>query len=411
MVAKNTAPKAPRTPRAAKNTRAAAAPAVAEDTLLLAHATQFIDAGDNALSDLISSLGEPDEIIERAEVESLDLPAAALADPAGDDALNDLMASLEVADEVVTPAAVVAAAPDASTTDMALSDLIASLNAPAVVLAAPAVVEMDDAMLEAAVSSAEATEATVFAATPVGVVDAGAIPSGDASDVPLDPAVIAGEKGEKTKRVPVPRKHYTDKTERLKDKLGTSLGEYSVLTLADAVNEDELAAKMEETMVIIRGMSGKAQNWAVKLVEYLAGKKSSMSEVTLRIFKLLEKDGFVATGATGNLYLDLISKPYSPGAARAMGGNNLAALSGLKIITSVGKGRFVLNPDSLLAMKANSMLFAAPAAPAAVVSEIAAASTPDLTAADFETDETDAAAFEAEDTTSLEAALLDEALL
>lgn len=367
MVAKNTAPKAPRAPRAAKNTRVAAAPAAA-DTLLLAHATQFIDAGDLALSDLISSLGEPDEVVERAEVESLDLPAASLDDPAGDEAFDDLIASLETdepVDEVVMSAA--EAETEAETTDMALSDLIASLEAPAVVYAAPAVVEMDDAMLSAAVSSAEATEASVSATASGGVVDAGAVPTGDASDVTPDNEPAA----EKTKRTPVPRKHYTDKTERLKDKLGSSLGEYSVLTLADAVNEDELTAKMEETMVIIRGMSSKAQNWAVKLVEYLAGKKSSMSEVTLRIFKLLEKDGFITTGATGNLYLDLISKPYSPGAARAMGGNNLAALSGLKIIIADGKGRWVTNPDSLLAMKAQSMLFALPA-PAEVVSKVAA---------------------------------------
>jgi hypothetical protein len=257
----------------------------------------------------------------------------------------------------------------------AMNELIASLNAP---IESDEVIEqahedLDDEMLAAAVSGAEATEAMIAAATPEGVYERGEAPTGAASDYVPDeeeeaPAKVVAakpEKEKKEKRVATPRKHYTDKTERLKDKLGSSLAEYSVLTLADAeVTEAELGAVMETTMVIIRSMSGKAQNWAVKLIENLSGKKSSMSEVTARIFKLLQKDGFISTGMTGNLYLDLIAKPYSPGAARAMGSNNLAMMTHLKIIQADGKGRFVANPDSLLLMKANSMLFSAPVAAA-----------------------------------------------
>lgn len=248
--------------------------------------------------------------------------------------------------------------PDAG--ELALSDLIASLDAPEADEVVEPVVSMTAADLDAAVSSAEATEATISAATPTGVVEAAAVPTGDVSDV-VTVTEAAPEKPAKVKKVATPRKHYTDKVERLKDRMGADLPGYSVLTLADAgVTEGDLSAVTEATMVIIRAMSGKAQNWAVKLVEALSGKKASMSEVTARIFKLLQKDGFITTGATGNLYLDLIAKPYSPGAARAMGGNNLAMMMALRILDADGKGRFVPNEDSLLLMKARSVLFGTP---------------------------------------------------
>lgn len=236
--------------------------------------------------------------------------------------------------------------------DLALDDLIASLNAPDEIMEITTVLTtVDDATLSAAVSSAEATELMVSSATPEGVED-GATPTGDATDVV--PVAAA-----KVKKVAVPRKHYTDKTERLKDKLGAGLSEYSVLTLADAeVSDEELVAKMEETMVIIRSLNKKEQNWAVKFIEYLAGKKSSISEVTGTILKLLHEDGQITTGNEGNVFKKLVARPYSPGAARAMGGNNVGMLKDLKLILEDGKGKYIANPDSLLLMKANSMLFA-----------------------------------------------------
>jgi hypothetical protein len=97
------------------------------------------------------------------------------------------------------------------------------------------------------------------------------------------------------------------------------------------------------------------------MIEFLAGKKASMSEVTSRILTLLHKDGFVTTGNDGNVFKDLVARPYSPGAARAMGGNNIGMLTDLKLIVADGKGKFVANPDSLLLIKANSMLFPAAA--------------------------------------------------
>ena len=256
--------------------------------------------------------------------------------------------------------------------DLALDELIASLSAPDEILETPvttAAVEVtaplvDAAMLSAAVSGAEATEIMVAEATPGGVAE-GAAPTGDTTDV-VDAAPVKKEKAAKEPKAPAtPRKHYTDKTERLKDKLGAGLSEYSVLTLADAgVNEEELQKVMAATMEIIRTMNRKEQNWSVKFIEFLAGKKSSISEVTGTILKLLHTDGHITTGNDGNVFKTLVARPYSPGSARAMGGNNVGFMKDLKMVIADGKGKFVANPDSLLLMKANSMLFA-PAATAA----------------------------------------------
>ena len=247
--------------------------------------------------------------------------------------------------------------------ESALNDLIASLNAPADEIVEPVTSVVDDVVLDAAVSGAEAIDASILFATPEGVVDAGAVPTGDASDVVATKTKTpkAAKTPKKPKPAAVPRKHYADKTERLKDKLGAGLVDYSVLTLADAgVSEAELGAVMETTMGIIRAMNKKEANWAVKFIEYMAGKKASLSEVTSRIFKVLERDGAITTGNDGNVFKDLIARPYSAGSARAMGGNNIGMLVDLKVILADGKGRFVANPESLLLMKVKSMLTAAP---------------------------------------------------
>jgi hypothetical protein len=279
--------------------------------------------------------------------------------------------------------------------DAALNSLIAELNAPG---DSDEVIDpVSDDVLDAAVNGAEAIDVMVASATPEGVEE-GAAPTGDASDVVPETEVTASAKAPKVpkeKKVAVPRKAYSGefgKTERLKDKLGAGLVDYSVLTLADAeVEEADLAAVMESTMVIIRSMNKKAQNWAVKFIEYMAGRKTSISEVTGTVIKLLEKDGAITTGNEGNLFKALVARPYSPGSARAMGGNNLAMLEALKVIVADGKGRFVANPESLLLMKVRSMM-AAPvaAAPTEAVSG-------DLSAEDFETDAADAEALEADD--------------
>lgn len=243
----------------------------------------------------------------------------------------------------------------------ALNALIASLDEPDEIFETAAI---SDDMMEAAVMGAEAVEAAISVATPSGVIEAGEMPTGDATDVvkTKEPKVKAAKtpkepKEPKEDRVVIPRKHYTDKTERLKDKLGTGLAEYSVLTLADAgVDEAQLLEVMEKTMGIIRAMNKKKANRAVLLIEFLAGKKAKLNEVLARVARLIERDGFVTTGNDGNVFKDLVARPYSPGAARAMGGNTVSMMADLKLITLDTKGRYVANKDSLLLMKLQSMM-------------------------------------------------------
>ena len=165
------------------------------------------------------------------------------------------------------------------------------------------------------------------------------------------------EAAKEDKPAPIPRKCYANKVERVKDKLGEHLGDYTVLTLSDAaLTGEELAVRQQETLDILKGAGVKVQNRMTQLLEYCAGKQSKLNEVIARAFKMLHKDGFITVGEKGNLHQDLLAKPYSPAAARAMGNNTLAAMRDFAVIQKDAEGRYVANPESLILMKVSSML-------------------------------------------------------
>jgi hypothetical protein len=179
--------------------------------------------------------------------------------------------------------------------------------------------------------------------------------------------------------------HYSDKVERLQARMGEQLGEYTVLTTADAlVDEAQLAAVVDRTLEIMRAMNSKEKNRASNFIEWLSGKKAKLNNVLERVLIVLDRDGFVSTGNEGNVFKDLLARPYSPASARAMGGNTVGMFTDLKVIMADGKGRFVANPDSLLLMKAQSMLKAGPAPAPAAATPAAAATTDDLDDAEME---------------------------
>ena len=226
------------------------------------------------------------------------------------------------------------------------------------------VIEVTDEQMAAAVSSAEATELMIAAATPDGVVD-GATPvlgeiATDATIADASAEAATDEAGAAKTRAP--RKHYADKVERLKDRMGASLSEYAVLTTEDALDDAAVSAAMTKTLEIIHAMNSKEKNRAGNFMEFIAGKRAKLNNVLDRVLKTLDRDGFLTTGNEGNVFKDLIARPYSPASARAMGGNTVSMFADLKVIVADGKGRFIANPDSLLLMKAQSMLAAAPAA-------------------------------------------------
>jgi chemotaxis protein histidine kinase CheA len=152
-----------------------------------------------------------------------------------------------------------------------------------------------------------------------------------------------------------PRVKYENKTDLMKARLGANLGDFMVLEVADAaLSGDELAAKQAETLATIDGMSQKVKNRANFLMTYMhSGGK--LNEVVERAFKILKKDGQITTGDKGNLHLNLIARPYSAAAARAMGGNTVNMLKTLKVLVGE-KGVYTPNADSLILMKVNGQL-------------------------------------------------------
>lgn len=160
----------------------------------------------------------------------------------------------------------------------------------------------------------------------------------------------------KEKKEAVARKHYSNKVERLSDKLGDKLGDFTVLELADAMLEgDALKAKQEETLAIIKSSGKKVQNRQTFILEFIAGKSEKLNGVITTALAILAKDGEIVTGVEGNLYKGLIAHPYSPNAAKAMGGNTLLALKTLKVVTDAGSGKYVANPNSLILAKLKAM--------------------------------------------------------
>lgn len=259
-----------------------------------------------------------------------------------EDQLQSLLEELGVDDAELSTAA---AANDEVVVELATPDL-------------PSEPDMQE--LETIAARAEAAALMIESATPD--TDDGSAPTGEGSDVVAEAT---------PKKERVPRKHYSDKVERLKDRMGASLGEYMVLTAADAMVEDEAAlqATMDATLQIIRDMNSKEKNRASGFIEFLSGKKAKLNNVLERVLSVLERDGYVQTGNEGNVFKDLLSRPYSPASARAMGGNTISMFADLKVILAEGKGRFVANPDSLLLAKAKSMLTAAAKAPSPAASE------------------------------------------
>lgn len=261
------------------------------------------------------------------------------------DEFTELMAALGEAPDVITVQPTPASADsDEVLLDSALAELDASVAAAEAVEDAA---ELSLEALEAVVVRAEATELMMATATPEGVTEGleGAAPTGG-------PVAGATEKKERA-----PRKYYSDKVERLKARVGEKLVEYSVLTTADVVADEEaLKQVMEQTLEIIRKMNSKEKNRASNLIEFLSGKRSKLNEVLERVLRVLERDGYVQTGNEGNVMKDLLARPYSPASARAMGGNTIGMYADLKLIVPVGKGRFEPNPDSLLLQKARTML-------------------------------------------------------
>ncbi|MDP9155321.1 MAG: hypothetical protein M3O74_13835 [Pseudomonadota bacterium] len=298
----------------------------------------------------------------------LDVPLAAAAPV---EIVEENMPPIEVSGEVIESASVELLDGDLSTDQQAVIKLT-----PEILAGGEA-----DATLEAAVAGLEVAEH--YALVPPTETHIESLTDEEAEKERLlaeealatemsavEPGAEPGATAPKATRAP--RVHYQNKTDRIKARLGSNLGNYLVLEIADAELEgDALKAKQDETLAVIDSMSVKVKNRASLLLDWLSGKTGKPNEILKRALDVLAADGKITTGDNGNLHKNLIAKPYSPSAARAMGRNTVTVMEKTKMIVAGAKGEYLPNSGSLFLLMAQQNLNPAAVEPA--VEEPAAA--------------------------------------
>lgn len=143
----------------------------------------------------------------------------------------------------------------------------------------------------------------------------------------------------------------------LQARLGGKANEMLILEAEDALLEPAaLEAKQHELLALLNkrpgtGEGGSTQKKVAEKVVMLFGwlkNGGKLNEVMLRTFTVLAKDGHLTSGDKGNLHAELLAKPYSVGTARAQAGQMFAMLPMLKVVSKEEKGRYTLNPNSMI---------------------------------------------------------------
>lgn len=260
---------------------------------------------------------------------------------AADDALLDALL-MEPAAPVVEAAPAIAEAPTAADDDVDL-DLDLDLD--------------ESALLEAALSAEGVEKAADLPEVP------------EAPEVAPAAPVKAAKPATTKKAAPTTaRTTYTNAkaSEVLKSRLNGDVSNDLILELADAeLSPEELQAKQSALLDILNvrphqskdsSTQKKVAEKVVMLFSYLKN-GGNLNEVLRRTLTVLAKDGYVQMGKTGNLFADLLSKPYSVGTANAQGGQMMQMLPLLRIaLPDAQKGRLVINPDSVIFMRMVGLL-------------------------------------------------------
>jgi len=186
------------------------------------------------------------------------------------------------------------------------------------------------------------------------LADLGAIDT--ATEPKLEPkkpegAAVTPAKAEKPTKLKVERKHYANKVDRMKDRMGADLG--GLVALEEG---DDIEAKREGVFAALQESGVKVQNRIAFVLEFVTGKSAKLNGVMQTAFKLLKADGSITTGDDGNMIKALTAQGKTIRTARAMGNNAIAALRTLKVVTKDEKGGYVANPQSVVLTKMNSML-------------------------------------------------------
>jgi len=155
----------------------------------------------------------------------------------------------------------------------------------------------------------------------------------------------------------------------LLSRLGENAHDHLLLEVDDVdlleKDPEALKAKQQELLNILNARPGSGSSVttqkkvAEKIVQLFTWLKNGgeLNVVMHRTFGVLLKDGYITTKKAGNLYSNLLAKPYSPGTASAQSGQMMQMLPMLKITMKDEQGRLVPNPNSLILMKIKSELF------------------------------------------------------
>ena len=293
--------------------------------------------------------------------------------------------------------------------EIALDDLFAEIDgldaiAPAepVALAVEPETSADDDLLDALLAEPTAVEAVAVEEAPVAVVaepepvKAEEVPTSeideldglfDENDLDLDaltleeapvvaePKKEAPKKAEPKKEKPAAKEkspttyrttyYNASKSKVLLDRLGGDKSDI-VLEFADAeLSDEDLRLKQNSFLTLLNNqptVNSDGQTVQKKVAEKVVilftmfKQKKSWNEVMYRTFKLLLTDGYLDTKKGGNLYNNLLAKPYSPGTANAQMGQMVQMLPLLKVCTKDGS-RLVPNEDSTILARLKSEYF------------------------------------------------------
>lgn len=204
--------------------------------------------------------------------------------------------------------------------------------------------------VEAAVAELKTEAAHAVYAEQDAEIQAADVPEADKPQTDADAPV----KAKKAKKAAAPKEpkapRITSITHKPGDRLVALLGGKEWLQFNktdDTVAAEKRAEDFIEAMNTRDAIADKVKDKAIMLMTWIASGKdtSALNEVLLRTFKVLFKDGELTSGKNGNLQVDLLGKPYSPGTAASQA-NQMFMLLPVLGVTKREKGRMVVDNDS-----------------------------------------------------------------
>ena len=232
------------------------------------------------------------------------------------------------------------------------ADIIEATEAAMVAATEPVVSE---ATLEAAVSEAEVKE--MYAAVEPSAVEPSAVEPSAVVEAPTVTTPADATTTKKKAKAPAkPRLTFAKPAAKIAHILGEKLGETLVLDASWAgMDATALKAKQDETLAEVDKLAKKVGEKAVQLFSWMQ-KGGSLNEVMARGFKVLATDGFITSGDKGNVQVELSHK-YSIGTTRSQANQLFCLFPALGITKRDGKGKQVLNPDSVIFQHVKATLF------------------------------------------------------